>query len=93
MQFVKDQLQGTEDEEFNEEEFEECFADFDKDGSGTIEKDEMAEFVKELGLLNILNKESTDPGHSARIDTQHSSQLKKGGEALASHRSRVEEKD
>merc|ERR1712072_1580320 len=43
-QFVKDTLKemadGDDNDEFNEEDFNKCFEEFDKDGSGTIEKDE-----------------------------------------------------
>ena len=37
--------------EFSEEDFEACFSEFDKDGSGTIEKDEMAIFIKKVAGL------------------------------------------
>ena len=38
-------------DEFNEEDFNKCFEEFDKDGSGTIEKDEMALFIKKVAGL------------------------------------------
>ncbi len=38
-------------EEFSDEDFEACFKEFDKDGSGTIEKDEMAIFIKKVAGL------------------------------------------
>ena len=41
----------SEDGEFSEADFEACFAEFDKDGSGTIEKDEMALFIKKVAGL------------------------------------------
>ena len=37
--------------EFSEQDFEQCFKEFDKDGSGTIEKDEMAIFIKKVAGL------------------------------------------
>jgi len=37
--------------EFSEDDFEACFKEFDKDGSGTIEKDEMAIFIKKVAGL------------------------------------------
>ena len=37
--------------EFSEADFDACFKEFDKDGSGTIEKDEMAIFIKEVAGL------------------------------------------
>ena len=37
--------------EFSDEDFNACFAEFDKDGSGTIEKDEMAIFIKKVAGL------------------------------------------
>ena len=36
---------------FNDGDFEECFSEFDKDGSGTIEKEEMVEFIKKVANL------------------------------------------
>ena len=44
-------------EEFSDEDFEACFKEFDKDGSGTIEKDEMAIFIKKVA--GLWNKDST----------------------------------
>ena len=38
-------------EEFSDEDFEACFKEFDKDNSGTIEKDEMAIFIKKVAGL------------------------------------------
>ena len=38
--------------EFSEEDFEACFKEFDKDGSGTIEKHEMAIFIKKVAGLD-----------------------------------------
>ena len=38
-------------EEFSDEDFEACFKEFDKDGNGTIEKDEMAVFIKKVAGL------------------------------------------
>ena len=37
--------------EFSEADFDACFKEFDKDGSGTIEKDEMATFIKKVAGL------------------------------------------
>ena len=34
--------------DFNEEDFNSVFDEFDKDGSGTVEKNEMAQFVKQM---------------------------------------------
>ena len=42
---------GDDQDEFNEEDFNKCFEEFDKDGSGTIEKDEMALFIKKVAGL------------------------------------------
>ena len=42
-QFVQNTLHEMSDNgEFSETDFEACFKEFDKDGSGTIEKEEMA---------------------------------------------------
>ena len=50
--FVKKTLEEfTNSDEFCEEDFKQCFKEFDKDGSGTIEKDEMAEFIKNVAGL------------------------------------------
>ena len=38
-------------DEFSDEDFEACFKEFDKDGNGTIEKDEMAVFIKKVAGL------------------------------------------
>ena len=35
-------------DEFSSEAFDEVFATFDKDGSGTVEKNEMVVFIKQL---------------------------------------------
>ena len=35
-------------DEFSQEAFDEVFGTFDKDGSGTIEKEEMVVFIKQL---------------------------------------------
>ena len=39
------------EDDFSNEEFEQCFKEFDEDGSGTIEKDEMAKFIKKVAGL------------------------------------------
>lgn len=36
---------------FSEEDFEACFMEIDEDGSGTIEKKEMATFIKKVAGL------------------------------------------
>ena len=36
---------------FNDEDFDQCFREFDKDGSGTIEKGEMVQFIKQVAGL------------------------------------------
>ena len=36
-------------DELSEADFEECFKEFDKNGNGTIEKDEMIIFLKKVG--------------------------------------------
>ena len=38
-------------DDFSDEDFEACFKEFDKDGNGTIEKDEMAVFIKKVAGL------------------------------------------
>ena len=46
---LKDTFENLEkgnDLEFSDEGFEEVFRDFDKDNSGTVEKDEMVEFLR-----------------------------------------------
>lgn len=43
--------------EFSESDFEKCFQEFDKDGNGTISKDEMKTFIKKVaGLWEHCNK-------------------------------------
>ena len=37
--------------EFSEADFEACFKEFDKDGNGTISKDEMKVFIKKVAGL------------------------------------------
>ena len=37
--------------EFSETDFEQCFKDFEMDGSGTIEKDKMAIYIKKVAGL------------------------------------------
>jgi Ca2+-binding EF-hand superfamily protein len=37
--------------EFSEQDFEACFKEFDKDGNGTISKDEMKIFIKKVAGL------------------------------------------
>ena len=37
--------------EFSEIDFEQCFKDFDKDGSGTNEKDEMTIYINKVAGL------------------------------------------
>mgnify|MGYP001001311629 CR=1 FL=1 len=47
--FVKDTLGNLSGgDEFSDEAFDEVFATFDKDGSGTVEKAEMVVFIKQL---------------------------------------------
>ena len=47
--FVKDTLGNLSGgDEFSDEAFDEVFATFDKDGSGTVEKAEMVIFIKQL---------------------------------------------
>ena len=36
---------------FNDEDFDQCFREFDKDNSGTIEKGEMVQFIKQVAGL------------------------------------------
>ena len=36
---------------FSESDFDQCFTEFDKDGSGTIEKNEMVAFIKTVAGL------------------------------------------
>ena len=47
--FVQDTLGNLgSGDEFSQEAFDEVFATFDKDGSGTVEKPEMVVFIKQL---------------------------------------------
>ena len=48
--FVQDTISDVADttQVFNDRDFDQCFAEFDVDGSGTIEKDEMADFIKQV---------------------------------------------
>lgn len=47
--FVADTLGALETEDkFEEEAFEECFLEFDKDGSGFISKGEIMHFIKKM---------------------------------------------
>jgi Ca2+-binding EF-hand superfamily protein len=41
-------LETSDRDEFSQEAFDEVFATFDKDGSGTVEKPEMVVFIKQL---------------------------------------------
>jgi len=52
--FVREALVefGGSADECTEEAFEECFAQFDRDGSGFIEKDEMINVIKEINGAN-----------------------------------------
>ena len=47
-EFVKDYLVSQGAVAFNEEAFEDVFYIFDRDRSGTVERSEMREFVREL---------------------------------------------
>ena len=53
--FVKktlvDMSNSESENDFSDEDFEACFKEFDKDGNGTIEKDEMAVFIKKVAGL------------------------------------------
>uniref|UniRef100_A0A6C0HGG5 EF-hand domain-containing protein n=1 Tax=viral metagenome TaxID=1070528 RepID=A0A6C0HGG5_9ZZZZ len=50
--FVMNTLSDMEDvEPFTEADFEACFKEFDLDGSGTIEKEEMVTFIKKMSGL------------------------------------------
>jgi len=50
--FVMETLASMKDDEaFSEADFEECFKEFDLDGSGTIEKEEMVMFIKKVSGL------------------------------------------
>ena len=44
-------MEGGDSGAFSEEDFDACFKEFDKDDSGTIEKDEMAIFIKKVAGL------------------------------------------
>lgn len=47
--FIKDLLERLgEESKISEEEFNELFKDFDEDGNGTVSKDEMALFIKQV---------------------------------------------
>lgn len=47
--FVMETLASMRDDEtFTEADFEACFKEFDLDGSGTIEKEEMVMFIKKV---------------------------------------------
>lgn len=48
MDTLSDMLDGN---EFTEADFEACFKEFDKDGSGSIDKDEMVLFIKKSAGL------------------------------------------
>ena len=50
--FVMNTLSDMADaESFTEADFEACFKEFDLDGSGTIEKEEMVTFIKKMSGL------------------------------------------
>jgi Ca2+-binding EF-hand superfamily protein len=50
--FVMETLTSMKDDEgFTEADFEACFKEFDLDGSGTIEKEEMVTFIKKVSGL------------------------------------------
>jgi len=50
--FVMETLSSMKDDEsFTEADFEACFKEFDLDGSGTIEKEEMVTFIKKVSGL------------------------------------------
>ena len=50
--FVQDTLSDMADGAgFNDEDFDQCFREFDKDNSGTIEKGEMVQFIKQVAGL------------------------------------------
>merc|ERR1712170_222081 len=48
---LKEMADGDHNDEFNEEDFNKCFEEFDKNGSGTIERGEMAIFIKKVAGL------------------------------------------
>ncbi len=50
--FVKDIMEEAgEGDAWNEEEFEKCYRQFDRDGGGTISKDEFKDFIKKFAKL------------------------------------------
>ena len=50
--FVMETLVSMRDDEaFSDADFEACFKEFDLDGSGTIEKEEMVTFIKKVSGL------------------------------------------
>ena len=56
--------------------FEETFKEFDKDGSGTIEKDEMAAFIKKVAGLWVtsqitewVSEKASSPYEIAKVNT------------------------
>ena len=50
--FVFDTLKEMSDDcQFSQDDFEKCFKEFDTDGSGTIEKNEMVNFIKRVAGL------------------------------------------
>merc|ERR1739844_840068 len=50
--FVQDTLADMADGAgFNDDDFDQCFREFDKDGSGTIERGEMVQFIKQVAGL------------------------------------------
>ena len=50
--FVRDTLSDMADGAgFNDDDFDQCFREFDKDNSGTIEKQEMVQFIKQVAGL------------------------------------------
>ena len=49
--FVSATLTETGQGSFTEDEFNDCFASFDKNGDGSISKDEMVEFIKKVANL------------------------------------------
>ena len=50
--FIFDTLKEMSDDcQFSDEDFEQCFVEFDEDQSGTIEKEEMVVFIKRVAGL------------------------------------------
>ena len=50
--FVQDTLADMADGAgFNDDDFDQCFREFDKDGSDTIERGEMVQFIKQVAGL------------------------------------------